>query len=188
MLKILVPAQEGWDERTEQFVTIGKPTTLQLEHSLISIQKWEQKWHVPYMDQNRKKSNEEILDYIRCMTVTQNVDPAVYKNLTPENIEEISEYINDPMTATWFKQEESKGGGRNRQIMTAELIYYYMIALNIPPEYAKWHINSLLTLIEVCTRENARLNGTTPKKGRTEQARSMREINAARRAQLNTRG
>ena len=180
MLQITIPAIEQWDESTQEFV-YSKAYTLQLEHSLISLSKWESKWHKPFLSKT-EKTTEETIDYIRCMTLTQNVKPEVYFNLSVENILQVNEYIEDPMTATTFV--EDRDGKRSREIVTAELIYYWMISLNIPVEFEKWHLNRLLTLIRVCNIKNQ-----PPKK------RSRREImscnaalNAARKRQLNTNG
>ncbi|MGB4293547.1 MAG: hypothetical protein WBJ37_11785, partial [Bacteroidales bacterium] len=147
MLQITIPAVELWDERKQEFVTT-KEQTLQLEHSLVSISKWESKWCKPFLSK-QEKTSEETLDYIKCMTITQNVDPEVYNYLTNKNIEEINNYINAPMTATYFSDE--KTSKTSREQVTAELIYYWMIALNIPFECQKWHLNRLLTLIKVCS-------------------------------------
>lgn len=186
MLQITIPAVkpiELYDEATEMFVmTKGvKEQTLQLEHSLISLSKWESKWCKAFLT-NQEKTQEETIDYIRCMTLTSNVDPEAYKYLTEDNMRQIKAYIEAPMTATTFPND--KGGKSGREVVTAELIYYWMIALQIPFECQKWHINRLLTLIKVCNIKN-----TPPKK------RSKREImsqnaalNAARRQQMNSRG
>lgn len=180
MLQITIPAMELWDENTQEFV-YGKEQTLQLEHSLVSLSKWESKWHKAFLT-NVEKTVEETLDYIKCMTLTQNVKPEVYNRLTQENIIQVNEYIQAPMTATVFS--EDKNGKRSREVVTSELIYYWMIALNIPFECQKWHLNRLLTLIRVCNIKNE-----PPKK------RSKRDImsrnaalNAARRQQYNTKG
>jgi hypothetical protein len=180
MLRITVPAVELWDENKQEFVST-KEQTLQLEHSLVSLSKWESKWCKAFLARNNK-SHEEILDYIKCMTLTQNVSPEVYDYLSPENITEINKYIDAPMTATYFSEDGS--AKTSREIVTSELIYYWMIALNIPFECQKWHLNRLLTLIKVCNIKNA-----PPKK------RSKRDImsrnaalNAARRKQYNSKG
>jgi hypothetical protein len=180
MLQITIPAVEQWDERKQEFITT-KEQTLQLEHSLVSLSKWESKWCKPFLTK-QEKTFEETLDYIKCMTITQNVDPEVYNYLTNENIEAVNNYINAPMTATYFSDD--KTAKPSREQITAELIYYWMIALNIPFECQKWHLNRLLTLIKVCNIKNQ-----PPKK------RSKKEIisrnaalNAARRKRLNTRG
>lgn len=180
MLYITIPAIELYDEEKEEFVN-RKAQTLQLEHSLVSLSKWESKWCKAFLSKNNK-TDEEVLDYIKCMTLTQNVDPEVYKYLSPDNIKQINDYIGAPMTATCFSEDIN--GKTSREIVTAELVYYWMIALNIPFECQKWHLNRLLTLIKVCNIKN-----TPPKK------RSKRDImsrnaalNAARRQQLNTRG
>ena len=181
MLILKVPASEQWDENNQCFI-YGDDYTLQLEHSLISLSKWEAKWKKPFISKGNL-SNEEILDYIKCMTITQNVPEDVYLRLTLDNYTEVRKYIEDPMTATWFSNTEKKGKINNEQI-TAELIYYWMIALQIPFECQKWHLNRLITLIRVCNIKN-----TPPKKmSRTEIARRNAELNAKRRAALNSRG
>lgn len=179
MLTIRIPSVEMWDEKSEQFVYMPE-TTLDLEHSLVSLSKWESKWEKPFLS-SKDKTEEEVSDYIKCMTLTPNVNPIVYTCLTADNISTITNYINAPMTATTFNDTSNRPG---RETITAELIYYWMIALNIPFECQGWHLNRLLTLIKVCNIKN-----TPPKK------RSKRDImsrnaalNAARKKQLNTRG
>ena len=180
MLKITIPGQELWDEGKEEFVST-KGTTLQLEHSLVSLSKWESKWCKPFLSK-QEKTTEETIDYIRCMTLTQNVDPEVYNFLTDDNIRDVNAYIEAPMTATWFSN--SNTGKQNREQITAELVYYWMIALNIPFECQKWHLNRLLTLIRVCEVKNS-----PPKKmSRRELLNRNAALNAARRKQLNSKG
>lgn len=182
MLTITVPiSPEGWDEKREEFVD-AKTQTLQLEHSLVSLSKWESKWKKSFCS-SKNITNEEMLDYVKCMTLTKNVDPEVYDHLTQENVNEIRAYIDDPMTATTFMKEGA--GQNNRETITSELIYYWMIASNIPFDPCqKWHLNRLITLIRVCSVKN-----NPPKK------RSRREImsrnaalNASRRQQMNSKG
>lgn len=181
MLLIHIPATENWDERKNEFV-YSKETNLQLEHSLVSLSKWESKWHKPFLHPTEKKTNAEILDYIRCMTLTQNVKPETYLSLTNENIKQIQDYIDDPMTATTFGAAQS--APPNREIITAELIYYWMISYNIPVEFEKWHLNKLLTLIKVCGIKNQK-----PKKMSKKALMSRNAaLNAARRQQLGTKG
>ena len=180
MLRITVPAAEYFDESRQMFIQ-KKEQTLQLEHSLVSLSKWEAKWKKAFLGKEGK-TLEETLDYIRCMTITQNVDPEVYTRLTNANIKEINEYIGDPMTATTFRKDNP--GHPSRETITSELVYYWMIANNIPPEYQKWHLNRLLTLIRVCTIKN-----TPPKKrGKSEIMRQNAALNAARRKKLGTTG
>lgn len=180
MLSITVPESEQWDAVNNEFISI-KETTLQLEHSLISISKWEAKWQKPFLS-NETKSVDQIMDYIQCMTVNTNVDPMVYKCITNENLEEVNKYIGSPMTATWF--HEDPNAKKSREIITSELIYYWMIALNIPFECQKWHLNRLLTLIRVCNIKNQ-----PPKKqSRNEILSRNAALNEARRKQLNTKG
>lgn len=180
MLQITVPADELWDEAKGEFVPV-KEQTLQLEHSLISLSKWESKWCKSFFSK-KEKTYEETIDYIKCMTLTQNVKPNVYLNLSRENIDEINKYIEAPMTATVFSEDPMRKS--SRETITSELIYYWMIALNIPFECQKWHLNRLLTLIRVCEIKN-----TPPKKmSRREIMSRNAALNAARRKQLNTRG
>lgn len=185
MLEITIPAAicEEFDESNNEFVYthVGEPQTLQLEHSLVSLSKWESKWCKPFLSR-QEKTDEELLDYIKCMTLTQNIDPDVYNRLTNSNVEQINRYIDSPMTATTFSKEAVKGGGR--EIVTSELIYYWMIALNIPFECQQWHLNRLLTLVKVCNIKNS-----PPKKmSKRDTASRYAQLNAARRRQLNTRG
>lgn len=180
MLQIIIPSVELWDERNQVFLCT-KETKLQLEHSLVSIAKWESKWNKPFLT-NKKKTYKETIDYIRCMTMTQNVKPEIYNLLTESNISDIEEYINAPMTATTFSEEENKK--KNRDVITAEIIYWWMISLNIPIEFQKWHLNRLLTLIRVCNIKNQ-----PPKKmNKREVFRRNSELNKARRKQLNSKG
>ena len=174
MLTITVQiAPDYWDEKNEVFVD-AKTTTLQLEHSLVSISKWESKWNKPFLSK-KEKTYDEIIDYIKCMTLTQNVKPEVYDCLSAENIKEIDDYINDSKTATTFSNRNQQGG--SRETVTSELVYYWMIQLNIPFECQKWHLNRLLTLIEVCNVKNS-----PPKKmSKKDLYRHHAAVNAARR-------
>lgn len=181
MLRLTIPAREQWDEGKQEFINT-KEQTLQLEHSLVSLSKWESKWAKPFLT-NQPKTYEETIDYIKCMTINQNVDPAIYSCLDNSHFEQINKYIEAPMTATYFSEQKGGRGGGREQV-TSELIYYWMIALQIPFECEKWHLNRLLTLVKVCNIKN-----TPPKK------RSKREImsrnaalNEARRQQMNSRG
>lgn len=180
MLQITVPAADLFDERTNEFI-VTKEQTLQLEHSLVSLSKWESKWNKAFLSK-KDKTNEETIDYVRCMTLTKNVDPNVYRCLTPQNIEAIQEYIAAPMTATYFHDEKIMG--RSRDTVTAELVYYWMISCNIPFECQKWHLNRLFALIKVCSIKNA-----PPKKmSKGEIMRRNRALNEARKQQMHTRG
>lgn len=180
MLKITVPATEQFNDKTQEFI-YTKEQTLELEHSLISLSKWESKWCKSFLSKN-EKTYEETIDYIRCMTLTSNVDPNVYTCLTAENISQVNEYIGAPMTATYFSEDRT--AKPSREVVTAELIYYWMIALNIPFECQKWHLNRLLTLIRVCNIKNQ-----PPKKmSRREIMSRNAALNAARRKQFNTKG
>lgn len=181
MLQIEVPiSTEGWDEKNEVFVE-PKVKILQLEHSLVSLSKWESKWNKPFLTK-KDKTSEEVIDYVKCMTLTQNVHPDVYNHLSETNVQQIKEYIKLPMTATTFS-DDGKGKSTHR-VVTAELIYYWMIAHNIPFDCQKWHINKLLTLIRVCNVESQ------PRKKRSngQIMRSNHALNMARRQKFNSRG
>lgn len=180
MLQITIPATEQWDEKNKVFVKTDEQV-LRLEHSLVSLHKWESKWHKSFLF-TKEKTYEETLDYIKCMTLTQNVNPDVYYCLTNKNITQINEYIADPMTATYIYEDEKKG--INRDKVTAELIYYWMISLEIPFECQKWHLNQLLALIKVCNVKNS------PKKRMSNRDILSRNkaLNEARKKSMHTRG
>ena len=178
MLQITIPAVETFNSKTDEFVTI-KEQKITLEHSLVSLSKWESKWKKPFIS-DKEKTTEEIIDYVRCMCLTQNVDSRVFNNLSEENVKAIKAYIEDPMTATTLPKETKKG----RDVITSELIYYCMIACNIPIEFQKWHLNRLMTLIRVCEIKN-----TPPKKmSRKELLARNKALNDARRKKLGTTG
>ena len=180
MLVITIPNKEYWDAVKEEFVN-PKGWTLSLEHSLVSISKWEAKWQKPFLS-STEKTPEEIQDYIRCMTLTQNVDPEAYQHLNRNHYRMIQEYIDAPMTATWFSDKTKSR--RSSEQVTSELIYYWMIANNIPFECQKWHLNRLMTLIKVCS-----IKSQPPKKmTRSEILAQNAELNARRRKRLGTKG
>lgn len=180
MLKIFIPEAELFDSETSEFYYI-KSQTLLLEHSLVSISKWESKWKKAFFNPIENKTLEETIDYVRCMTITKGVDPLVYKNLSPDAISQINAYIDDPMTATTFKTENQS---ISRDIITAEIIYYWMISLGIPFECDKWHLNKLLTLIKVCSIKN---NGEKKMTNR-QIFETNNALNEARKAKLGTKG
>lgn len=179
MLPLKIPAARCFDEEKEEFVEFPA-VTLKLEHSLISIHRWEAKWHKSFLS-NTNFTAEEMVDYVQCMSIDQSVDPTVFARLTRENIEEIKNYMTNPMTATTFSNKQERPG---RQIITAELIYYWMTSFNIPFECAKWHLNQLMTLIRICG-----IKSTPSKKGNKRQLGEQRAaLNKARRAKLGTSG
>jgi hypothetical protein len=179
MLLLTIPARELFDNEKQEFIKTPE-CTIQLEHSLVSLSKWEAKWGKPFLSKEPKTS-AEIIDYLKCMTITQNVNPQVYNSLSNENIDLINKYIDKPMTATTFNEVNNT---RSREIITSELIYYWMISLNIPMECQKWHLNRLLTLIRVCNIKNQ-----PPKKMNRKDIMSRNAaLNAARRKKLNSKG
>lgn len=179
MLQVDIPQMELYDEERNLFI-YTKSSSLKLEHSLVSLSKWESKWHKSYL-WTKEKSKEEFNDYVRCMTITQNIDQSVYEYIPDDIVHKIMEYIDDPMTATKLPKET---GGSGRRIITSELIYYWMTEYNIPMECQKWHLNRLLTLINVCAIEKQ------PKKKMSKKdiLAQNRAENARRRAMLHTKG
>ena len=179
MLQITIPDIELWDERIGEFVCLNG-ATIELEHSLVSLSKWESKWQKPFFSKE-DKTDVETIDYIRCMTLSENVSPELYKYLSADHFRQVNEYIGNPMTATTFSNTKNSS---SREIITAELIYYWMIALQIPFECQYWHLNRLLTLVQVCNIKNE-----PPKKMSKRDVMSRNAaLNAARRKQHNTRG
>lgn len=171
---IVIEAKEAFDNRKEEFVELWPRKEIVIEHSLVSISKWESKWHKPFL--STEKNADEILDYIKCMTITQNVDPVWYTRIDNNNLSDIVAYIDDPMTATWFSEDSKKT--TNKEVITSEIIYYWMIQLNIPVEFQKWHLNRLLTLIRVCE-----LKSQPPKKmSKSDLLKQNSAIMAKRRA------
>lgn len=191
MLVIKVKGRELYSSSKNEFFKV-KDATLKLEHSLISISKWESKWHKPFLNDD-EKTGEELVDYIRCMTLNSEVDPNIYFALSKENIKQINDYIADKHTATWFNDNKNalpkvnpnkKTRHIRGEIITAEIIYYWMVAYQIPFECEKWHINKLLTLIKVCNIKNE----PEKKMSKAEIMRRNSAINAARRKQYNSKG
>lgn len=182
MLTIMLPEAEWFNDETQEF-SYTKATTLQLEHSLISISKWEAKFKRPFLDDG-PKDKKETLEYIRCMTINK-VDPRVYYCIDNEHIKKVNEYINDSMTATWFTEHPGAPKKHSNEKTTSELIYYWMIANNIPIEEGqKWHLNRLLTLIKICNIKNQ-----PPKKvGKKQVMQDNTRINQERKQRLNTSG
>ena len=179
MLKITVPEREYFNEDTQEFVMMKKQE-LVLEHSLISISKWESKWHKPFLSTS-KKTDEEFADYIKCMTLNT-VDDSVYTSITNSNMNDILEYIDDSYTATTFT--DSKTAASSSDIITSEIIYYWMILNEIPFECQKWHINRLLTLIKVCSIKNA----PSKKMSKNDILSQNMSLNKMRRAMLHSKG
>ena len=181
MLSIYIKPRDLFDERTSEFIPV-KGGTLKLEHSLVSISKWESKWKIPFLSK-KPKTMDQIDDYIRCMSVNGDPDPLLIMSISSEDKNRIIDYIDEKRTATWFSNVDEK---RNTQseIITSERIYLWMIQYRIPHEYEKWHLSRLLTLIEICNREN-----TPPKKmSQAEIIARNKALNAERKARLHSRG
>lgn len=178
MLELLV-GDEFFDNDKQEFV-LKNCVELELEHSLVSLSKWESKYEKPFLGPS-EKTEEEMLWYIEAMVLNKKIPPGVFSRLSSKHIQEIEAYINAKMTATWFPEEKPNGGG---ETITAELIYYWMVALQIPFECQNWHFNRLLTLIKVCNLKNAPEKKLSP----AEIAARNRNLNAERKAKLGTTG
>lgn len=181
MLEITIPKRELFDEALEEFVELPE-VKLVLEHSLVSLSKWESKWEVPFLGET-PLTDAQTIDYIRCMTLTEGVDPEVFTRFSNENINAVTEYINAKMTATWFSDKKPTKG--KAEVITSELVYYWMISLTIPFECQHWHLARLLTLIRVCNEKN---QPNDKKMSKSELAARNRALNAQRKAQLKTSG
>lgn len=183
MLQIEVPSQEFYNEATGEFDYVEK-CILNLEHSLISVSKWESKWKTSFVDTVEKGlSRSQMIDYIRCMTLNQKVDPKVYAAIPPVSLEKIRDYITDTATATTIYDHRNNRGYHKKETITSELIYYQMINLGIPFECEKWHLNRLLTLIRVCS-----IRGTNAQMSINDIFAQNKQLNASRRAAMNSRG
>lgn len=187
MLIIKIEPCEKYSEADNEFYNIPE-TTLHLEHSLISLSKWEAKYHKPFLQNSDKLSAEEILYYVKCMTMSpSNVADKTYLGLSQSNIQSIIEYIKNPMTATWFNEDKPKKGRPMKETITSELVYYWMVTLQIPFECQKWHLNRLLTLIRVCNEKNAEQDPKNKIPKRELMSRNA-ALNAQRRAKLHSKG
>lgn len=178
MKYITIAEQEVFDESSMSFISV-KETKLQLEHSLVSVSKWESRWKKPFMEtMGPNMTAEEFISYVECMCITQNINPAIFSFLTQDQIKEINDYINDPMTATTFTNRDPNAGKGKKEIITSEIVYYWMIAQNIPKECEKWHFNRLMTLIRVCSIKN----GPDKKMSKAETMARHKAANAKARA------
>jgi len=180
MLTIIIPEQENYDEATQKFV-IAPSVTVQIEHSLASLSKWEGIWEKPFLS-DVPKTSKEAGSYIECMVVNT-IPEGTLSRLTSSDKSKISKHIEAKMTATWFSNIANRPP--SREIITAEIIYFWLVTLTIPFDPCQdWHLNRLLALVKTCNLKNA-----PPKKMNTSDAMArQRELNAQRQAQLQTKG
>jgi hypothetical protein len=180
VLKLFVNGDEFYDEASNTFSTVGD-VVLELEHSLVSLSKWESEFQKPFLSPG-DKTPQEIFSYIQAMILNENFDPTVINRLTQENLDKINAYIESKQSATTFgHMPETTGRG---ETITSELVYYWLVAFNIPFECQNWHLNRLFALIRICNIKNSK-----PKKmSRSEVVQRNRELNAQRKAQLNSTG
>lgn len=185
-MELTVPGgRELYSEMDNRFYTLDRTVTLRLEHSLLSLSKWESKWKTPFLIADpRGHSEEKTRDYIRCMTINEKqVDPVVYQLLTLDELAAIADYINDPMSATTI-QEHRKVVQKAGELVTAETIYFWMIEFRIPIELEKWHLNRLMKLINYISIKHQ----PAEKMSKNEIISQNDELNRIRRAQLNSKG
>lgn len=186
MLEISIPPQEILNNDTYEIIQVPG-ADLTLEHSLVSLKKWEEKWHIPFLKKDPPKTPEQLRDYVKCMTINSKVvNPIIYNHIPKEIMDKIAAYIENPMTATWFgsKSNNKSSNMIDNRIITAELIYYWMICLNIPVEFQKWHLNQLITLIRVCNEENK----PPEKRSKMEMMQERKMLNEYRKRRYNTKG
>lgn len=176
MLEIDVAQEESFDESTEKFV-VSKRFRVALEHSLVSMSKWESVWEEPFLG-DKDKTSEQTISYVKMMLLTSDVPPEVFQKLLSKHIDQIKNYISAKMTATTIT--ETPGSKSYREIVTSELVYYWMFSMSIPMECEHWHLNRLITLIRVFGAKNA------PK--RKMSMADRRALNKQRQAKYNTRG
>lgn len=182
MLYLEIPDNEFFDENKSEFIYV-KAQTLKLEHSLISISKWESKWQKPFL--YTKMTTQQTVDYIRCMTVGPVNDLNIYYGITDDHIKKVNNYINNPMSATTFNERFLKGRGRrSNEIVTSEIIYYWMVTFRIPIEFEKWHLNRLMNLIKICEIKSR----PGKKMSQRDILKQNAELNQRRLAQTGSRG
>ncbi|QFP95410.1 hypothetical protein SEA_MAKAI_18 [Arthrobacter phage Makai] len=187
MLKITIPGIESWDKENQEFV-YSDDVELELEHSLVSLSKWEAEWNKPFLSDD-PKTTEQTLGYFRNMTLTPNVPPDIYDRLTNANIDAVNEYLGAKMTATWFNETGKQKKPARKEVVTSEIIYNWMIDLDIPFECKEWHLNQLITLIKVRNEKNSKnAPNQKSKMSNREIAQRNRELNAKRKAQMGTTG
>ena len=183
MLTIKISSKEGFDDKNNRFISVPE-CTICVEHSLVSISKWESKWHKPFLSDS-EKTDAELRDYIRCMTITQNVKDEVYETLSVEELKAINDYIGDSMTATTITDRRPESQ-RSHKIITSEQIYSWMVNYRIPFECQRWHLNRLLTLIRILNIEND--TGKGKYMSRRAATSSNAALNAARRKATGSKG
>jgi hypothetical protein len=180
MLRLVVPEEELFDERTSEFINVDS-VELELEHSLLSLSKWESFFEKSFLGTD-DKTDEEVMYYVWCMVLDDRIDQSVLKRLSPQNLREINEYISSKQSATTFGEMPSRPG--RGEVITAELIYYWMVAFTIPFECEAWHLNRLFSLIKICNIKNSK----PQKQSKQDVAKRYQEINAQRKAKLGTTG
>lgn len=178
MKTIIIPKSEYYDQAKNEFVYIDE-TVLKLEHSLLALSEWEAKWKKPFFTQ-KSRTIGEMRDYVRCMTIGKKAPEIVYASISIDLLKDIFEYVNDSRTATWINERKPMGGmpGSRNQVITSELIYYWMVAAQVPFEAEKWHLSRLFMLLRICSIKSQ----PSKKMSKNEVLRQHAALNAARRA------
>lgn len=183
MLRLTLPSTDFWDPRKEEYVQIGG-YEVDLEYSLFTIARWESKWKKPFITSLPKFTRKDEIEWYKAMCMTEGIPDEAWMVMTPKIRQDIYDYVTDPMSATTINHRGPKTPGGPKTIMTAELVYYYMVTLGVPFECEHWHFNRLMKLVDVCFVKNS-----PPKKmGKQEAAQMYRELNARNRAKYNSRG
>lgn len=186
MLQLTIPGQRYWDEENEVFV-YPETVVLELEHSLVTLSKWESEFEKPFLSKDEKTA-EEIFRYIQIMNQTPNTSPDVFQYLTEENVREINDYISAKTTATWFNDPPPGSQPPNREVITAELIYYWMISVEMPIEpFQNWHLNRLFTLLRVFSVKNGKNQKMNPEEKKNWLSERER-LNELRKKQMGSDG
>ena len=180
MLQITIPGEELYDEDAQEFIEVGA-VTLRLEHSLVSLSKWESKFEKPFISKN-DKTPEEMIEYVHMMCLDPDFPREKLQELSQKNVEDIVKYIESKQSATWFNDNPT--ARPNREVITSEIIYFWMVTLRIPFECQDWHLNRLLTLIRVCNEKTQK----PTKQNKQTSAQQRRDLNAQRRQMYNTTG
>ena len=188
-----VPKREYFDNRTQEFITIGEqripPIRLQLEHSLKSIARWEAKWHRSFIGRENL-SGEELLDYVKCMTINRQEDPKIYDYLTQEDVLRIIDYMQDQQSAWEISSKKKTKKGKKGGTDTSESIYYAMIQFGVPMECENWHFNRLMALLDYCDCKGGSVSGAggPAKRSQKEIMEMYRAMNEKNRKKYNSRG
>lgn len=179
---------ELFDEETNTFLhPVGKK--LHLEHSLLSISKWEAEWEIPFL--NTDKTSEQSLSYIKCCVLDDDFDELLLNTLSDKNILDFNAYLSKGMTAkkiidlrSSLSQKRKSRRPASQKALTSEDIYYSMIQFHVWKECEEWPLQRLLSLLQLCSLKS----NSTGEMSKSDQAKFYREENARRKAKYHTNG